>query len=372
MGLYPPDDPFLIRFSFLGFEGIRWYGVIIMAGAMLAAYLSSRRATDRGYHPDHVWNQLMLGLLLGLAGARIYYVTFEWERFAANPWSIPDLRTGGLAIHGGIVGSLLSVIIYARWNKLPFWDWIDVCVPGFLLGQSIGRWGNFFNQEAYGRPTTLPFGVRIDPDRRLPPYNNLQAYPPNTLFHATFLYESLWNLVGTGLLFWADRRYGHGAPAGKRWLRQGDLLFLYAIYYSAGRFWIEGLRTDSLCINGIGGECAGSLRMAQVFSLTFLVAGLVALVLNHRRRLPPASPDRPHDGDAPTSQDEASPQSRSDLAQSRKAAKAQGSAVDSETFLRITHGLPTPRLAPPNVRPDRHPGLAPRGLWQRTAPRASA
>ena len=297
MGLYPPDDPFLIRFSFLGLEGIRWYGAIIMAGALLAAYLSTRRAEDRAYHPDHVWNQLMLGLLLGIAGARIYYVSFEWERFAANPWSVLNLTTGGLAIHGGIIGSLLAVIGYARWNKLPFWDWIDVCVPGFLLGQGIGRWGNFFNQEAYGRPTTLPVGVLIDPNRRLPPYDNLQTYPVGTLFHATFLYESLWNLVGTGLLFWADGRYGHGAPTGKRWLRPGDLLFLYAIYYSAGRFWIEGLRTDSLCINGIGGDCAGSLRMAQVFSLSFLAVGLVALGLNHRRNLPPAPPAAADDGD---------------------------------------------------------------------------
>lgn len=288
MALYPPDDPFLLNFTLFGLPiAVRWYGVIIMSGALLAAYLSARRAAERGYDPDHVWNQLMLGLLMGIAGARIYYVIFEWERFAADLWSIPNLTTGGLAIHGGIIGSVLSVLVYARWNKLPFWDWVDVCVPGYLLGQAIGRWGNFFNQEAYGRPTELPFGVRIDPEHRLPPYTNLQQYPLDTLFHATFLYESLWNLAGAGLLFWADRRYGHGAPAGKRWLRQGDLLFLYAIIYSAGRFWIEGLRTDSLCLNGVGGDCAGSLRMAQAMSLVFIVAGVVALVINHRRPQPP-------------------------------------------------------------------------------------
>ena len=290
MILYPPDDPFLFSINLFGLPiAVRWYGVIIMSGALLAAYIATRRASARGYDPDHVWNQLMLGLLMGIAGARIYYVIFEWERFSANLWSIPNLTTGGLAIHGGIIGSVLAVIVYARWNKLPFLDWVDVCVPAYLLGQAVGRWGNFFNQEAYGRPTTLPFGLRIDPEYRLPPFNDMQTYPASTLFHATFLYESLWNLAGAGLLFFADRRYGFGAPAGKRWLRPGDLLFLYAIIYSLGRFWIEGLRTDSLCANGIGGSCDGSLRMAQVLSLVLIAAGIVALIVNHRRPLPPPS-----------------------------------------------------------------------------------
>lgn len=293
MVLYPPDDPFLFNITLFGIPiAVRWYGVIIMSGALLAAYFSTRRAANRGYDPDHVWNQLMLGLLLGIAGARIYYVTFEWERFAANPWSVLNLTTGGLAIHGALIGAVLSVVIYTRWNRLPLWDWLDVCVPGFMLGQAIGRWGNFFNQEAYGRPTSLPIGVRIDPERRVPPFTDMQQYPIDTLFHATFLYESLWNLAGVGLLLFADRRFGHGAPAGKRWLRPGDLFFLYGIIYSAGRFWIEGLRTDSLCLNGVGGDCSGSLRVAQLISLVILGVCAVALFINHRRPLPPTpTPD---------------------------------------------------------------------------------
>jgi phosphatidylglycerol:prolipoprotein diacylglycerol transferase len=294
MVFYPPDDPILFSFNLFGLPlTVRWYGAIIMAGALLAAYIAARRAKARGYDPDHVWNLLMLGLLLGIASARIYYVVFEWERFAAAPLSILNLTTGGLAIHGGIIGSAIAVLLYAWYNKLPLWDWFDICVPPYLLGQAIGRWGNFFNQEAYGRPTSLPFGVRIDPEYRLPPYNNLQQYPIDTLFHATFLYESLWNLAGAGLLFWADRRFGFGAAPGKRWLRPGDLLFLYAIIYSAGRFWIEGLRTDSLCANGIGGSCEGSLRMAQLMSLALMAVGAIALFVNHRRPLPPQSPEPP-------------------------------------------------------------------------------
>lgn len=296
MALYPPDDPYLFIITIWGLTlTVRWYGVIITAGALLAAYFSTHRAVARGYDPDHVWNQLMLGLILGIVGARTYYVIFEWERFAGQPWSAFNLTTGGLAIHGAIIGALLSVVIYTRWKRLPFWDWIDVAVPGFMLGQAIGRWGNFFNQEAYGRPTDLPIGLRIDPAHRVPPYTDLHQYPLDTLFHATFLYESLWNLAGFGLLLFADRHFGHGAPVERRRLRPGDLLFLYGIIYSIGRFWIEGLRTDSLCLNGIGGDCAGSLRVAQLVSLIIIGISVAGLIVNHRH--PPKtvqtdSPDR--------------------------------------------------------------------------------
>jgi phosphatidylglycerol:prolipoprotein diacylglycerol transferase len=304
MELYPPFGPYLFNTELFGIPiAVRWYGVLIMTGALLAAWLASRRALARGYDPDHVWNQLMLGLIMGIAGARIYYVAFEWERFADNPISALNLTTGGLAIHGAWIGALLSAIIYTRYNKLPFWEWIDICIPGFLLAQSVGRWGNFMNQEAYGEPTTLGFGVRIDPEYRFPPYNNLQLYPPDTLFHATFLYESVWNIVGVGLLLLLDRRYGKLAPAGQRWLCNGDLLFLYGIYYSLGRVWIEGLRTDSLCLNGMGGDCAGSIRVAQLVSLSIIVIGSVALFLNHRRPLVQDEPDNTTQSSPDTEQD---------------------------------------------------------------------
>ncbi len=296
MELYPPFGPYLLNTEIFGLPiAVRWYGVLIMSGALLGAWLASRRALARGYDPEHVWNLLMLGLILGIAGARIYYVIFEWERFASNPMSALNLTTGGLAIHGVWIGALSAALIYTRYNKLPFWEWMDICMPGFLLAQAVGRWGNFMNQEAYGAPTTLGFGVRIDPEHRLPPYNNLQLYPPETLFHATFLYESVWNLIGVGLLLLADRRYGKLAPPKQRWLRDGDILFLYGIYYSLGRLWIEGLRTDSLCLNGIGGDCAGSIRMAQLVSLVIIVAGLVALFMNHRRPLAPTTAAAPGD-----------------------------------------------------------------------------
>ncbi|MBC8077239.1 MAG: prolipoprotein diacylglyceryl transferase [Chloroflexales bacterium] len=290
MALHPPTDPYLFYQLFgIPFLTVHWYGVIIMSGAALAAWMVARRAKSLGYDPEHVWNTLMVALVVSIICARAYYVAFEWPRFAGRPFlEIIDPRTGGIAIHGAIFGAIIAAIGYARFNKLPILRWLDICVPGLLLGQAVGRWGNFFNQEAYGRPTTLGFGVDIDDNYRLPPYNDLQTYPPGTLFHPTFLYESLWNFAGVALLLWLDRHFGTGAPASRRWLRPGDLLAIYAIYYSVGRFWVEGLRTDSLCTNGVGGDCSGALRTAQLVSLVLIGVGAAAIAYNHARRPPPA------------------------------------------------------------------------------------
>jgi phosphatidylglycerol:prolipoprotein diacylglycerol transferase len=281
--IHPPTGPFLINVNILGFAlQVRWYGVLIIGGAMLAAWLAARRAERRGYDPEDVWNLLLLGLVLGIACARAYYVAFEWERYAGQPLlTIINPQGGGLAIHGALIGAIAAALIYTRWKKLPFVEWLDICLPTVLLAQALGRWGNFFNQEAYGRPTSLPFGVTIDQEHRLRPYDDMQQYPPSTLFHATFLYESIWNIAGLGLILWLERRL-------KGWLRTGDSALFYAIWYGIGRFWVEGLRTDSLCTNGVGGECSGALRAAQVVSLLLLFGGLIGLYINHRRKLWPA------------------------------------------------------------------------------------
>lgn len=281
-GIAPPDDPYLLVTAVP--VQIRWYGVFIVSGVLAGGWLTARRAAQREINPEHVWNQLMLGLVLGIAGARVYYVVFEWDRFQGNLAMMLNLMGGGLAIHGAILGAILACVIYTRMTGLSFWVWLDTFVPGFLLAQGIGRWGNFFNQEAYGEPTSLGFGVLIDAAHRLPAYADLVRYPPDTLFHATFLYESIWNLTGVVLLLLLDRWYGTHKPTVRRWLRPGDILFLYAVYYSLGRVWIEGLRTDSLYL--------GPLRVAQVVSLSLMLAGVVALVINHRHRHGTAS-DKP-------------------------------------------------------------------------------
>jgi phosphatidylglycerol:prolipoprotein diacylglycerol transferase len=280
MGLYPPDDPFLINTTIFGLPlVVRWYGVLIVSGALLAGYVATYRARTRGEDPEHVWNLLLLGMVLGILGARLYYVAFEWPRFAGRPLlEILNPATGGLAIHGALLGAIAAALIYTRRNRLPLLRWLDICMPPFMLAQAVGRWGNFMNQEAYGRPTDIGFGVLIDEQNRIDPYRNLAEYPPDTLFHATFLYESLWNFAGFGLLVALERRL-HG------WLRPADMALMYAIWYGLGRLWIEGLRTDSLCTSGIGGSCEGALRTAQLASLALIALGLVGLVVNHRRRL---------------------------------------------------------------------------------------
>ena len=275
-GLYPPDDPYFINISLFGIPlAVRWYGVIIMGGAIVAAWIATRRASRRSIDPEHIWNLLLIGLVVSIVTARLWYVAFEWPRFAGKPFlMIINPASGGIAIHGALLGALATAFVYARANRMSFAQLVDICIPTFMLAQSIGRWGNFFNQEAYGRPTQLGFGVLIDAEHRWPPYNDMQLYPPATLFHATFLYESLWNITGFGLLLLIERRL-------RDWLKPGDLFFFYAIWYGVGRFWIEALRTDSLCTNGIGGSCADALRTAQIVSLLLVMFGAGGLLLRH-------------------------------------------------------------------------------------------
>jgi phosphatidylglycerol:prolipoprotein diacylglycerol transferase len=281
----PPFGPYLFDHLFgLSFLTVRWYGVIIVSGAILAGYLAARRARALDIDPEHVWNQLLLGMVLGIICARIYYVAFEWPRYAGKPLlEIVNPQGGGIAIHGAIVGALIAVLIYTRRQHLPLLPWLDICAPTLLVGQAIGRWGNFFNQEAYGRPTTLPWGLDIPPDHRIPPYDNLAQYPPSARFHPTFLYESIWDAGALLAILWIERRY-------RARLRPGDSALLYGVLYSAGRFFTEGLRTDSLCVGTytLDGSCTGGLRVAQLVSLAALVICGVILAWRHRSR--PSAP----------------------------------------------------------------------------------
>lgn len=277
--MYPPDDPFLF-YRLFGFLTIRWYAVFILGGALIAAWVGARRMERRGYNPEHAWNLLALGLITGIAFARAWYVFFEWPSFRGKSLLyIINPGTGGIAIHGAILGAVFSAWIYTRLNHLRFPEWLDLGAPSMAIGQAIGRWGNFFNQEAYGRPTTLPWGLRIDPERRVAPYQDLNVYGEATRFHPAFLYESLWNAGVVVTLLLIERRF-------RRWLLHGDLFLLYGITYSLGRVWIEGLRTDSLCSNGVGGACAGAFRTAQVVSLVAIIVFSAILAFRHMRRSP--------------------------------------------------------------------------------------
>jgi phosphatidylglycerol:prolipoprotein diacylglycerol transferase len=275
----PPTGPTIIDHLFgFSFLTVRWYGVLIVSGAILAGYLSTRRARAHGIDEDHVWNQLLLGMLIGIICARIYYVAFEWQRYAGRPLlEIINPQGGGIAINGAIIGALLSVLLYTHRQRLALLTWLDICAPTVLVGQAIGRWGNFFNQEAYGRPTTLPWGLDIAPEHRIAPYDNLQQYPASTRFHPTFLYESLWDVGALLVILSIERRF-------RDWLKPGDSVLLYGVLYSAGRFLTEGLRTDSLCVGTytLDGSCTGGLRIAQLVSLAVLMICGLILIWRHR------------------------------------------------------------------------------------------
>jgi phosphatidylglycerol:prolipoprotein diacylglycerol transferase len=207
-------------------------------------------------------------VIAAIPSARLYYVLFQWQDYAQRPEQIFAIWKGGIAIHGAILGGLIAGLIFCRINKLFFWQITDFIAPSLILGQAIGRWGNFFNSEAFGRPTDLPWKLYIPPyvienGMRIP--RRPSGYENFEYFHPTFLYESLWNLLVFGLLlflfFWGLRQIPR--------LKPGTLFMVYLVGYSSGRIWIEGLRTDSLML--------GSLRIAQVVSLTGITIGLLGL-----------------------------------------------------------------------------------------------
>lgn len=249
---------------------IRWYGLLIASAVLIGITLSQYLAKQRKVNPDLI-GDLAIWLVIGaIPAARLYYVLFEWSEYAQNPERIIAIWQGGIAIHGAILGGLLAALIFARIRRVSFWQLADLVAPSLILGQAIGRWGNFFNSEAFGNPTNLPWRLYIPPEMRPPEFANF-AY-----FHPTFLYESLWNLMVFALLitlFFRDVQ-------GKQRLKTGTLFLVYLVAYSLGRVWIEGLRTDSLML--------GPLRMAQVVSLTGIFIGLAGLVwlYVYKRTLP--------------------------------------------------------------------------------------
>ncbi len=225
-------DP--IAFTIGGFE-IRWYGVLISMAMFIGFYLALGEVRRQGEDEDRFVTLFLVAIPAALLGARLYYVAFsgalDW--YLANPLEILAIRHGGLAIHGGLAGGFLAGWLYTCKYRINFRRWADIVAPSIILGQAIGRWGNFFNQEAYGRETDLPWAMYIDGAYR----------------HPTFLYESLWNLGVFAFLLLMRRKVRF----------EGELVLWYLALYSAGRFWIEGLRTDSLMI--------GPMRVAQLVSL---------------------------------------------------------------------------------------------------------
>ncbi|MEI4770438.1 prolipoprotein diacylglyceryl transferase [Psychrobacillus sp. FJAT-51614] len=254
MNLLQAIDP--IAFS-LGPLEVRWYGVIIAFGIILAFIVAQREMVKRGFHPEYLTDLLIWAVPLAIVGARIYYVIFKWDFYSQNPEKIIQIWNGGIAIHGALIASFLTAYFFTKKRGTSFWKVTDVVAPSLLIGQAVGRWGNFMNQEAHGGEVTRTFLENL----MLPNWIIEQMYIDGKYYHPTFLYESVWNFIGVIILI-SLRKVN---------LRRGEIFLLYIIWYSVGRFFIEGMRTDSLYL-------IGDLRTAQVVSLLGIIIALSLIV----------------------------------------------------------------------------------------------
>ena len=252
---------------------IHVYGIILMAGAVAAAWLAEREARRRGLNGELVWDILVWVLIGGIIGARIWHILTPPESMKAagittqfyltHPLDALEIWNGGLGIPGAVIGGLLALLIYTRRHRLNFAVWADIAAPALALGQAIGRWGNFVNHELYGAPTNLPWKIYIPPENRLPGYQDVSYY------HPLFLYESLWDLANMALLLWLGRRYEDR-------LKNGDLFLIYLLWYTIGRFFLEFLRLDTSPVAGVNAN--------QTLSLVVAVLSAGTLIYRHYRR----------------------------------------------------------------------------------------
>lgn len=256
-----------IAFHLGGIE-VHWYGIIIAVGVVLAVYLSIREGKRRGLKEDDFYDLILWALPFSIISARIYYVVFEWSYYSQHPDQIYRIWDGGIAIYGCLIGAVIVITVFCHYRKIPEWLLLDVVAPTVIMAQGIGRWGNFMNQEAHGRPTTLAFLHSL----HLPEFIIQQMRIKGVYYQPTFLYESVWDLAGFVVLIALRHR--------PRLFKRGEVFFGYVIWYSFGRFFVEGMRTDSLML--------GSLRVSQWLSVILFV-GAIAWLL-HRRYWQPLAP----------------------------------------------------------------------------------
>ncbi|HLR73582.1 MAG TPA: prolipoprotein diacylglyceryl transferase [Pseudogracilibacillus sp.] len=268
------DAPSLDRVFFqLGPISIYWYGVIIATGLFLGLYLATKEADRLGLKKDLIVDLIVFATPIAILFARIYYVIFEWEMYQGGPWwKLIAVWEGGIAIHGALIGAVLTAIVYARIKKVSFWQLADIIAPSLILGQAIGRWGNFMNQEAHGGPMSEAAYENFH--QYLPDFIMNQMCIDGIMYYPTFLYESLWNILIFIILILL-RKYN---PL------RGNIFLSYVILYSIGRFFIEGLRTDSLYF--------GPIRQAQLFSITLIVIAIVVMIVRRKMNIA----DRRYDG----------------------------------------------------------------------------
>lgn len=263
-----------VAFTVFG-KDVAWYGIIICIGIILAVLYSYLRAKKEGISSDDISNIAIFLVLFGVLGGRLYYVLFElknyivtdfgfFENFGKSFIKIISVWNGGLAIYGALIAGFFTIVIYCRKKKIPVLKMLDIAAPAAMIGQLVGRWGNFTNVEAYGYETTLPWRMGI----ATTPFDDLSMGVINnpTYVHPTFLYESLWNLLGFALVFFLL----------KKRKKFGQIFFFYISWYGAGRMIIEGLRTDSLYL--------GPIRISQLVGLLCLITGIVFIILSYIKR----------------------------------------------------------------------------------------
>ncbi len=273
----------------LGPIQVHWYGIIMGTAVLLGLWIAIREGQRHGLDSELFLDMMIWVIPAAIVGARLYYVAFEWEYYLQNPGDIIAVWKGGLAIHGGLIGALIAGAFFVKKRGVPFLQIADIVAPSIILGQAIGRWGNFMNQEAHGGEVSRQFleGLYL-PDWLIDQMNIQGAY-----YHPTFLYESLWNVAGLVILLLL-----------RRWNpRRGEIFFTYLIWYSLGRFFIEGLRTDSLTfegpawlasfLNGLwspmkvlfepGMMADGNIRIAQLVSLSLVLLGILFVLVRRMK-----------------------------------------------------------------------------------------
>lgn len=271
----------------LGPIQIHWYGIIIAVGAILGLFLAIKEGKRFGISQEFFFDMLLIGLPSALIGARLYYVAFEWQQYRDNPIEIIAIWHGGIAIYGALIGAIISVSIYAHRKGYRFLRIADICAPGLIVGQMMGRWGNFMNQEAHGGQVSEAF---LRDTLHLPDFIVNQMNIQGVYYHPTFLYESLWSLLGLVILLLLRR---------VRFLRVGELFMSYFIWYSIGRFYVEGVRTDSLVFAGPtwlasflktiwepmssfgwgAMEVGKNIRVSQLLAVCIVLAAIAIIVL---------------------------------------------------------------------------------------------
>lgn len=255
----------------LGPFPLRYYGLFIALGIIAATWLTTRELVRKGFEGTLAVDSLFFIVPLGFVGARAYHVVTDYDLYRDDPFPAVFLvNNGGLGIYGGVVGGLIGLLIFARVKGVSPWAFADAIAPGLILAQAIGRWGNYFNQELYGRPSKLPWAIEISPENRV---NVPAEFADATTFHPTFLYESIWNLLVGFLLLYIARRFSG-------WLLDGDLMMIYVSLYSVGRFFVETLRIDPAFL--IGGTIRGNLFVSSILALGFAMI----VLLRHSRSTP--------------------------------------------------------------------------------------